>query len=72
MSHLPPAAQPVDLQEVFDVDGEGLDVDGGIDAKLDREQGLGTAAGGLHLAGVAQRTLALGRTLQEIEQVQQV
>ena len=69
-------AQRVDLQEVLDVDDrDGLDIDGARgDAGVDREQGVGTAAGGLHLLlpDLAQRTLPLGRPLQEVQQVQQV
>ena len=70
-------AQRVDLQEVLDVDyRDWLDVDGARgDAGVEhREQGLGTAAGGLHLLlpDLAQRTLTLGRPLQEVQQVEQV
>ena len=66
MFHFPPA-EPVDIKEVVDVDRDGLDVDCG-DA-VHREQGVGNAAGSLHLPKLAQRTLALGREFQEVEQV---
>ena len=53
-----------------DVDRDGLNIDRARGDAVHREQGVGTAAGSLHLLpNLAQRTLPLGRALQEIEQV---
>ena len=65
-----PPVKPVDIQEVVDVDRDGLNIDRARGDAVHREQGVGTAAGSLHLLpNLAQRTLPLGRALQEIEQV---
>ena len=62
------AAEPVVVQKVFDVNGDGFDVDRGDVVHC--EQRVGAAAGSLHhLLHLAQWALALCRQFQAIEQV---